>query len=93
MKVTARWASAACAVAALVCGAAAASYDDIAPIEVYGQHFFYTNNGSQLYGFIALELADAILTTSQLPQGRGVPAKLPAERHFDRKSAVHGSAC
>lgn len=26
----------------------AASYDDIPPIEVYGQHFFYTNNGSQL---------------------------------------------
>jgi hypothetical protein len=28
--------------------AAAASYDDIPEIEVYGQHFFYTNNGSQL---------------------------------------------
>jgi len=26
----------------------AASYDDIPDIEVYGQHFFYTNNGSQL---------------------------------------------
>jgi len=29
-------------------GARAASYDDIPDIEVYGQHFFYTNNGSQL---------------------------------------------
>ncbi|KAJ4368081.1 1 3-beta-glucanosyltransferase gel4 [Neocucurbitaria cava] len=38
-----------CAAAALVGGVAAASYDDIAPIEVYGQHFFYTNNGSQFY--------------------------------------------
>ena len=26
----------------------AASYDNIPEIEVYGQHFFYTNNGSQL---------------------------------------------
>lgn len=38
------------AVAAAIAGTAeAASYDDIPPIEVYGQHFFYTNNGSQLY--------------------------------------------
>jgi hypothetical protein len=29
-------------------GALAASYDDIPTIEVYGQHFFYTNNGTQL---------------------------------------------
>lgn len=37
------------AVAALATsGAKAASYDDIPDIEVYGQHFFYTNNGSQL---------------------------------------------
>ncbi|KAI1182098.1 Glucanosyltransferase-domain-containing protein [Nemania serpens] len=27
----------------------AASYDDIPDIKVYGQHFFYTNNGSQFY--------------------------------------------
>jgi len=27
----------------------AASYDDIPDIEVYGQHFFYSNNGSQFY--------------------------------------------
>lgn len=38
--------------AATISGAAAAdaSYDTIPAIEVYGQHFFYTNNGSQLYG-------------------------------------------
>ena len=37
------------AVAALAASQAdAASYDDIPDIEVYGQHFFYTNNGSQL---------------------------------------------
>lgn len=29
-------------------GAAAQSWDTIPEIEVYGQHFFYTNNGSQL---------------------------------------------
>ncbi|KAJ4352548.1 1 3-beta-glucanosyltransferase gel4 [Didymosphaeria variabile] len=40
------WTGAAALVAALA-GVEAASYDDIAPIEVYGQHFFYTNNGSQ----------------------------------------------
>ncbi|USP78893.1 carbohydrate-binding module family 43 protein [Curvularia clavata] len=27
----------------------AASYDDIPEIEVYGQHFFYSNNGSQFF--------------------------------------------
>ncbi|EMD70004.1 hypothetical protein GGP41_000159 [Bipolaris sorokiniana] len=27
----------------------AASYDDIPEIEVFGQHFFYTNNGSQFF--------------------------------------------
>ena len=32
----------------LASGVTAASYDDIPEIEVYGQHFFYTNNGSQL---------------------------------------------
>lgn len=38
------------AVAATLLGSvSAASYDDIPDIEVYGQHFFYTNNGSQLY--------------------------------------------
>ncbi|KAF2752189.1 carbohydrate-binding module family 43 protein [Sporormia fimetaria CBS 119925] len=30
-------------------GALAQSWDDIPPIEVFGQHFFYTNNGSQFY--------------------------------------------
>ncbi|EMR63895.1 putative -beta- protein [Eutypa lata UCREL1] len=37
--------------AATISGAAAAdaSYDTIPAIEVYGQHFFYTNNGSQFY--------------------------------------------
>jgi hypothetical protein len=46
MKAFGRWA---CAAAALVSRATAASYDDIPAIEVYGQHFFYTNNGSQFY--------------------------------------------
>jgi hypothetical protein len=44
MKVPA-WASAA---AAFVGAATAASYDDIPTIEVFGQHFFYSNNGTQL---------------------------------------------
>ncbi|KAI1193158.1 Glucanosyltransferase-domain-containing protein [Nemania serpens] len=35
--------------AALSGSAYAASYDDIPDIKVYGQHFFYTNNGSQFY--------------------------------------------
>ncbi|GAP88252.1 putative carbohydrate-binding module family 43 protein [Rosellinia necatrix] len=36
--------------AAALSGAAyAASYDDIPDIKAYGQHFFYTNNGSQFY--------------------------------------------
>ncbi|KAF1846823.1 carbohydrate-binding module family 43 protein [Cucurbitaria berberidis CBS 394.84] len=43
------WKKLACAAAALISGATAASYDDIPAIEVYGQHFFYTNNGSQFY--------------------------------------------
>ncbi|CAO2654657.1 Nn.00g113900.m01.CDS01 [Neocucurbitaria sp. VM-36] len=43
------WKKALCFAVALVSGVAAASYDDIAEIEVYGQHFFYTNNGSQFY--------------------------------------------
>jgi hypothetical protein len=45
MKAFGTWA---CAAAALARGVTAASYDDIPEIEVYGQHFFYTNNGSQL---------------------------------------------
>ena len=36
-------------VTALAGRVAAQSYNDIPEIEVYGQHFFYTNNGSQLY--------------------------------------------
>ncbi|KAF1839537.1 beta-1-3-glucanosyltransferas-like protein [Decorospora gaudefroyi] len=43
------WRRALCAAAALASGVTAASYDDIPDIEVYGQHFFYTNNGSQFY--------------------------------------------
>jgi len=35
--------------AALSASAYAASYDTIPDIKVYGQHFFYTNNGSQFY--------------------------------------------
>jgi hypothetical protein len=42
------WKSVLCAALALTGGVTAASYDDIPEIEVYGQHFFYTNNGSQL---------------------------------------------
>lgn len=43
------WKSVVCATAALARLTRAASYDDIPEIEVYGQHFFYTNNGSQFY--------------------------------------------
>lgn len=43
------WKSVLCAAAALTSGVTAASYDDIPNIEVYGQHFFYANNGSQFY--------------------------------------------
>ena len=32
-------------------GALAASYDDIDTVEVFGQHFFYTGNGTQLCVF------------------------------------------
>jgi hypothetical protein len=53
MKVFASWT---CAAVALVSGVSAASYDDIPDIEVYGQHFFYTNNGSQLYVCADLEI-------------------------------------
>ncbi|KAF2873677.1 beta-1-3-glucanosyltransferas-like protein [Massariosphaeria phaeospora] len=35
--------------AVVLSGAAAQSYNSIPDIEVYGQHFFYTNNGSQFY--------------------------------------------
>ncbi|KAI1823503.1 Glucanosyltransferase-domain-containing protein [Xylaria intraflava] len=35
--------------AALTASAYAASYDDIPDIEAFGQHFFYTNNGSQFF--------------------------------------------
>jgi hypothetical protein len=48
---------AACAAAALIGGVTAASYDDIPDIEVYGQHFFYTNNGSQLYAYSSTEIS------------------------------------
>ncbi|KAF1965314.1 hypothetical protein BU23DRAFT_561148 [Bimuria novae-zelandiae CBS 107.79] len=41
------WTGIAAVAAALMGRAGAASYDDIPDIEVYGQHFFYTNNGSQ----------------------------------------------
>ncbi|KAH7394997.1 Glucanosyltransferase-domain-containing protein [Phaeosphaeria sp. MPI-PUGE-AT-0046c] len=44
MKAFGKWA---CAAATLASGVTAASYDDIPEIEVYGQHFFYTNNGTQ----------------------------------------------
>ncbi|KAF2734420.1 beta-1-3-glucanosyltransferas-like protein [Polyplosphaeria fusca] len=37
------------AAAALVSTVAAQSYNDIADIHVYGQHFFYSNNGSQFF--------------------------------------------
>ncbi|KAF2451172.1 carbohydrate-binding module family 43 protein [Karstenula rhodostoma CBS 690.94] len=43
------WTGVAAVAAAVVGTADAASYDDIPPIEIYGQHFFYTNNGSQFY--------------------------------------------
>jgi len=46
------WAGVTAVAAALVGGAQAQSYNDIPDIEVYGQHFFYTNNGSQLYGHL-----------------------------------------
>ena len=38
-----------CGVAAALSGASAQSYNTIPEIEVYGQHFFYSNNGSQLH--------------------------------------------
>jgi len=49
MKFSSGFAGVGCVAAALVGSASAASYDDIPEIEVYGQHFFYSNNGSQLY--------------------------------------------
>ncbi|KAI8626412.1 Glucanosyltransferase-domain-containing protein [Xylariaceae sp. FL1651] len=44
-----RCSSALIGAAALSGSALAASYDTIPDIKVYGQHFFYTNNGSQFY--------------------------------------------
>jgi hypothetical protein len=49
MKFACGFAGIGCVAAALLGTVSAASYDDIPEIEVYGQHFFYTNNGSQLY--------------------------------------------
>lgn len=49
MKFATGFASISAVVATLLGSVAAASYDDIPDIEVYGQHFFYTNNGSQFY--------------------------------------------
>lgn len=49
MKFSSSFTSLSAATATLLGSASAASYDDIPDIEVYGQHFFYTNNGSQLY--------------------------------------------
>ncbi|KAJ4353023.1 1 3-beta-glucanosyltransferase gel4 [Ascochyta clinopodiicola] len=49
MKFASGFAGASCIAAALLGSVSAASYDDIPAIEVYGQHFFYTNNGSQFY--------------------------------------------
>ncbi|CAJ2505193.1 Uu.00g125870.m01.CDS01 [Anthostomella pinea] len=49
MRVSSAISSLALSAAALSGTALAASYDTIPPIEVIGQHFFYTNNGSQFY--------------------------------------------
>jgi hypothetical protein len=49
MKIATGFAGIAAVAATLSGSVSAASYDDIPDIEVYGQHFFYTNNGSQLY--------------------------------------------
>jgi hypothetical protein len=45
------WTSLAVAAGLMGRNVAAQSYNSIPDIEVYGQHFFYTNNGTQLYGF------------------------------------------
>jgi hypothetical protein len=37
------------AAAAILSGVRAQSWNDIPEVEIFGQHFFYTNNGSQLY--------------------------------------------
>ncbi|KAK8109199.1 hypothetical protein PG984_015000 [Apiospora sp. TS-2023a] len=39
----------AAALSCLATGASAQSWKTIPPIEIYGQHFFYSNNGSQYY--------------------------------------------
>lgn len=52
MKLATGFAGVAAVAATLFTSVSAASYDTIPDIEVYGQHFFYTNNGSQLYGHI-----------------------------------------
>lgn len=49
MKFTTGFAGLGAVAASLLGSVSAASYDDIPEIEVYGQHFFYTNNGSQFY--------------------------------------------
>ncbi|KAF3039481.1 1,3-beta-glucanosyltransferase gas1 [Didymella heteroderae] len=49
MKFTGTFAGLGALAATLLGSVSAASYDDIPDIEVYGQHFFYTNNGSQFY--------------------------------------------
>jgi hypothetical protein len=61
-----------------VSGVAAQSYTTIPTIEVHGQHFFYTNNGSQLHVFLYQELRGSILTCFQLSPRRRIPAELSA---------------
>ena len=71
----------------------AASYDDIPDIEVYGQHFFYSNNGSQLYVGGLQKTRLIANNTHQLSQGCCVPAELLSQWLHQRKHHILGSAC
>ena len=82
------WTGLAAVVAAVAGNAEAASYDDIPPIEAYGQHFFYSNNGSQLYVHSA-SAQPPRRKANTLPQGRGIPAKLLPQRHRRRQCLVY----
>lgn len=51
------------AAAATLSASSAQSYNNIPEIEVFGQHFFYTNNGSQLCAN-PMSIVSSILLTS-----------------------------
>jgi hypothetical protein len=78
--------------AVAITGAAAQSWSTIPEIEVYGQHFFYTNNGSQLLVCLYMHGSEWLLWSTSVLTTRSYMKGVAYQQNYEPNGTVGSDA-